>query len=366
MIFRLMISAAIRVSITALLWRGEIASAAPVVIFKLDDMRAAQTATGFSTNWQRVFDYVETKSLPISVGIIGDSLDNPGQAYVENIRRLRNTGLVEFWNHGYLHVRNQPPGTAEFNGTSLEYQRTNFETVQGLFRDRLGFSAAAFGAPYNQADANTRKVLEADADMQIIFYGQAAFFAPGKSRLLNLENWLRLEISAGNLSYDTFVADYPAQRHRPYLALQGHPGGWDSTEFAAFTKIVDFLAADGATFATPSGYRARMDGDGDGVPDVIEKILGRDPALAEPAPALSLDLHVGFLRFEIAASQPAKPRVIVESSGNLANWSQVSIAAEWISTLPDGRRQVEIPVSSGSQPRFWRLAEGAAGVSAWP
>jgi peptidoglycan/xylan/chitin deacetylase (PgdA/CDA1 family) len=354
-------------AVFAILGCRECAHCAPVVIFKMDDLRASSTPSGLAAAWDRLFDYVDAKPLTVSVGIIGNSLESTIPAYPESIRRIHATGRVEFWNHGYLHVRDQPPGTYEFKGTTLTYQQTNFQTTQSLARERLGFSFATFGAPYNASDATTRQVLEVDPDMQISLYGTTAIFGPTVSRLLNLERWLNLEVSAGIIvDYNTFVANYQAQRQRPYLVLQGHPVSWDLAEFDTFTRIVDFLIADGVTFMTPSGYRAGMDSDHDGVPDVIERILGRDPALAESAPPIALDLQAGLLAFELAASQPAKPRLAAEFSNNLGSWSKLTIAPAWITTLPGGRRRIEIPVSLAPQRTLWRLAESSDGIPTWP
>ena len=341
----------------------ERAFSAPVVILKLDDLKASSTSiTGFSTPWDRLFNYSATKPLVMSVGIIGNSLETTNPAYAASIRQIHDAGRVEFWNHGYLHVRDQPVGTFEFKGTTYAYQLSNFQTTQSLARERLGFPFTTFGSPYNATDDVTRQVLETDLDMQTSLFGPST-----SSRLLDLKRWLNMEVSAGvMMDYDTFVANYPSQRQRPYLVLQGHPSGWDEAEFTTFTRIVDFLIADGVTFMTPSGYRANMDSDMDGVPDVIERILGRNPALPESAPPIALDLPGESLGFELAATQPARPRLAVEFSTDQNTWMKTTVSPGFITTLPDGRRRIEIPVSLAPQRMFWRLAEGPGGSSTWP
>ena len=342
---------------------------APVVIFKLDDLTAgaATELTAFSAPWNRLFDYSATKPLVISVGIIGNSLETPYSIYTTSIRQIHDAGRVEFWNHGYLHVRDDPPGTYEFKGTTYAYQLSNFQTTQTLARERLGFPFTTFGSPFNANDAVTRQVLETDPDMQTSFFGTAAF-GPTDSRLLNLDlPWLNIEVSTGNLlDYNTFVTNYSAKRNQPYLVLQGHPSGWDATEFDTFKSFVDYLIADGVTFMTPSGYRARMDTDNDGVPDVIERVLGRNPALAEFTPPVSLELSESRVVFEVAANQPARPRLALESSNDLGTWAKTQISAGFITTLSGGRRRVEVPVSPGAERTFWRLSESSDGVSTWP
>jgi hypothetical protein len=201
---------------------GGRAHSAPVVILKLDDLRATTSSSGFSAAWDRLFNYVDAKPLARSVGIIGNSLESTNPAYTASIRRIHATGRVEFWNHGYLHVNGQPAGTYEFKGTGLTYQQTNFQTTQSLARERLGFPFVTFGVPYNQTDDVTRQLLEADPDMQTTMFGPAT-----STRLLDLKRRLNMEIASGVLDCNTLVANYPAQRQRPYLVLQGHLNAWD-------------------------------------------------------------------------------------------------------------------------------------------
>jgi len=210
-------------------------------------------------------------------------------------------------------------------------------------------------------------VLETDPDMRTSFFGTAAF-GPTDARILNLDSPLfNVEESVGKLlDYNTLVTNYSVRRNQPYLVMQGHPSGWDTTEFETFKSFVDYLIADGVTFMTPSGYRARMDTDNDAVPDVIERVLGRNPALSEFTPPVSLDLPGSRVVFEVAASQPARPRLALESSNDLGTWAKTQISAGFITTLPDGRRRVEVPVSPAAEPRYWRLSESSDGVSTWP
>jgi hypothetical protein len=109
-----------------------------------------------------------------------------------------------------------------------------------------------------------------------------------------------------------------------------------------------------------------MDTDNDGVPDVIERVLGRDPALAGFTRPVSLDLSESRVVFEVAADQAARPRLALESSNDLSIGAKTQISAGFITTLAGGRRRVEVPVSPGAEQRFWRLSESTAGVSAWP
>ena len=104
-----------------------------------------------------------------------------------------------------------------------------------------------------------------------------------------------------------------------------------------------------------SGYRARIDTDNDGVPDAIERVLGRDPVLAGFTPPVSLDLSESHAVFEVAAGQPARPRLALKSSNDMGTWVKTQISADFITTLSDGRRRVEVPVPTGAERAFWRL-----------
>ena len=106
----------------------------------------------------------------------------------------------------------------------------------------------------------------------------------------------------------------------------------------------------------PAGQReSHHDPDGDGVPNLLEMALGRDPAIAENLPAFTVNLAQNRVEFELAAVAPAFTRLALETSVDLTTWTPVAITAAHLSTLPNGRRRVSVPTHFSSPRQFWRL-----------
>src|SRR5690606_20906220 len=73
----------------------------PAVVLKLDDL-----ATGGGNvphRWKRVTDFALERNIKISVGVIAQSLGTANPSYLNYIKDLHKTGLVEFWFHGWDH-----------------------------------------------------------------------------------------------------------------------------------------------------------------------------------------------------------------------------------------------------------------------
>lgn len=108
----------------------------------------------------------------------------------------------------------------------------------------------------------------------------------------------------------------------------------------------DFSEAERAPDADP---------DGDGVPNLLEMVLGRHPGVPDASPALAMDPAGGVLAFTLAAELPWGLWLALEASMDLRHWEDVGIESAWITPEPDGRRRVELPVTLGDTPSFWRL-----------
>ena len=216
----------------------------PVVVLKLDDL-VTDAAGGVPPEWKRLTDFALEQKLKISVGVITRSLATATPAYLDYIKDLRKTGLVEFWFHGYDNRRWTENGRElqEFKGTSYEQQKDHFVKSQALATEKLGFVFTAFGAPFNGYDDTTLRVLAEDPSINVILFGRPADQSrlPGK---VILERISEVNIEAPLFIPDAskFIAGY--LRHaegRRYYVIQGHPAQWSDTRWAEFVKLVDYL-----------------------------------------------------------------------------------------------------------------------------
>jgi len=215
----------------------------PAIVLKLDDLTA--DGGGVSPRWKRLTDFALERKLKISIGIITQSLATANPAYLDYIKSLRHTGLVEFWFHGYDHKRWTENGRElqEFKGTPYEQQKDHFVKSQALAKEKLGFVFTAFGAPFNGYDDATLRVLAEDPAINVILYGHPSDQSklPGK---IVMERVGEVNIEVPLFVPDTgkFIAGYlkNAASHR-YFVIQGHAAQWDAARWAEFVKLVDYL-----------------------------------------------------------------------------------------------------------------------------
>lgn len=228
---------------------AETKATAPFIILKLDDLSSVTPA------WQRVVAFLEGKNIKSSIGIIGNSLEGQKTPYYEWIKAIEAKGLVEFWNHGFDHKqwKDGAQDVYEFCGPTYEQQKEHFERTQQLAKDTVGLTLRTFGAPFNQTDAATEKVLAQSADTKVWLYGNPS---------ADLSGILVLDRTPLNIENPTFVPnlerlkkDYQNRaKDRDVFVLQGHPNAWNEARFADFVKIIEYLQEQGATFTTPYDY----------------------------------------------------------------------------------------------------------------
>jgi peptidoglycan/xylan/chitin deacetylase (PgdA/CDA1 family) len=218
------------------------------VIFKLDDM--IQRGGEVPGKWQRVYAYGVERPLPISIGIICNSLDGDYPDYFATLKAWNAGGLVEFWNHGFDHKQWQVDGARvrEFSASGYAHQQQHFQRSQQLAEEKLNLVFTTFGAPFNSTDADTLTVLQETPEITAWLYGPKS--AGGKT-VLKRNYSVNLEVKVGDIDFEAFKAAYSAKPVGKLLVLQGHPMGWDDGDFLAFTQIVDFLSDAGATFVLP-------------------------------------------------------------------------------------------------------------------
>jgi peptidoglycan/xylan/chitin deacetylase (PgdA/CDA1 family) len=223
--------------------------ALPKIVLKLDDLVRR------TDPWAKIADALKKKQVPANFGIICNSLETPAPGYVPFIQSLQASGLVEFWNHGYDHKAadlGNGKSAPEFSGTPYEYQKKHMDDSLRLVREKLNLSLPTFGAPFNQTDDSTAKIIEENPEIKVWVFGQPGY--RGAKTALYRVNSIGLENPTFAASFPKFLEGYAHNRGRGYLILQGHPDHWNEERFNQVLQIVDFLVRQKAPFVTFSSF----------------------------------------------------------------------------------------------------------------
>ncbi len=234
----------------------------PVIILKMDDLssKGLKGKTEVRRPWNILNDFLSSKGIRYGIGVHGETFTVDHQPTIDWIKRLHDSGNVEFWCHGFHASREkQPDGSrspAEFEG-SYEEQKAILRKCEDLAQEKLGFPLRVFGPHWSGVNAGTAKALSEIPEIKVWFFGPADLAAASGKYVYD---------SSINLENPTFVPD-PVKfkavwekrgKNRKVIALQGHPMQWgwkeDSPRWKGFREIIEFLISEGCTFDTPSGY----------------------------------------------------------------------------------------------------------------
>ena len=222
-----------------------------IVMLKADDLMFHDSVNVFFAEWDRYLDYIRSKKIKSSVGIIVNSLAKGNEKYADKVKKLVTEDDIELWNHGFTHQMNgtNEKGTFhEFFNTPVAFQIEQLRKSQQLVKEKLGITMHTFGAPGNQIDSGTVIAMETFPEIKVWLYGAKAF-----SKLVLKNNpGGTVEYPVHNPDFEKFREHYdPSQA---YLVLQYHPLSWDEKRFAAFQQIIDFLLEKDVRFMTPYDY----------------------------------------------------------------------------------------------------------------
>ena len=220
------------------------------MVLKLDDIKAHHGK--LHSKWRKTMDYLIERKIKAGYGIITNSLDDDLPAYFEELKKYQQTGFCEFWYHGHTHGETKVDGKrrTEFSGPSVEEQAALFTKANQLATEKLGFTLTAFGAPFNQTDANTIQAFAQDPHMKVWL------FAPGKADLADGQRGLlrvvELESPTFVPNFESVVQTFVHNRNTEYLVMQGHPTHWGNDRWDEFVQIIDFLTEQGCEFVLPT------------------------------------------------------------------------------------------------------------------
>lgn len=230
-----------------------------VVLLKLDDVTGDVDPEKNSTaaeRWARVTEFLEENKLAASLGIIGDSLERPSPSYVSWLKARSNSGLIEFWNHGY-HSNFLPDKAqgerSEFSGTSPKRQFDTLKRTQLLAHSKANLQLKGFGPHNSPVDEATYEQLDLIPEVSYVW-----FYKPldGKHHAKAvIERVVELESPIFNPNFEAFQKTYSRRdKQLGYIAMQGHPWAWDVNKFLAFKRVISWLRDQNAVFCSASSY----------------------------------------------------------------------------------------------------------------
>jgi len=216
----------------------------PVIILKLDDV------VGVAERWNKCVDFLKEENVKASLGIIGYSMDSSNQDLFDWIKKQNETGLFEFWNHGYRN-RLGKDKQGEFESDSVEEQREALVKTQNLVKEKTGISLATFGPHWSGTTEATVKALKGVPDIKIVFY----YTGGAKRDWFVYQRFTNMEIPTFKPNFALVKKSFEGGEYkRPYLCLQGHPNQWTDDSFENFKQIVKYFKDSGCEFMTASEY----------------------------------------------------------------------------------------------------------------
>jgi autotransporter-associated beta strand protein len=228
---------------------------AKTIIIKADDYSG-----NYNNQQQRWTDFVTSSrnlGIKVSLGVVPAHVPAGNDAALW-MQQQQALGDVEYWNHGWDHSRDpaDPPSYWEFRNTPLADQQEHFADAQAWLLAATGRAPVAFGAPYNQTDANTMTVMNATPAIRLFFtYNGGTARTQGLLKRVHTIGIIAESGGTGKPVADTFISTYPNGPAGP-VSLQFHPAAFTATDLAEYVEIVGFLQTKGYSFMLPEEYVA--------------------------------------------------------------------------------------------------------------
>lgn len=193
----------------------------PIVLLKLDDLDA-----GNYDHFNQVTQLALDENIRVSYGIV--SARAAGMGVQEISSRMcrwfalqQQTGVVEFWNHGFQHVR------GEFDEEDRAAQLSDLGRAQAML-EGCHIQVRAFGAPYNQNNEYTEDLILRLPNLRVWFFPRKEFISPVPNDQILLltpeSSRCDMETQAGVVSFNTFSSNYEKLMAKPSTKVRGGPG----------------------------------------------------------------------------------------------------------------------------------------------
>lgn len=214
------------------------------------DNLAFDEATIIPEAWRPFLELIQEEQLKASIGIIGEDIERGNDQFFTLIKALHASGLVEFWNNGYLSVGGVASPLDELGNVFLAgshaVQKASITRTQDLARANLDLTFHTFGAPGKATGEGTADALEGIEDIRVWLFGD-----PSADKFV-LNATAQIENEEANPSFMIFMEEY--DREQPYLLLDIHPDLWDQTGLEQFRRIIGYLRDYDVIFTTPYDY----------------------------------------------------------------------------------------------------------------
>lgn len=162
---------------------------------------------------------------------------------------------MEFWNHGWDHKHWTNLGVAisEFDRSGLAHQREHLVQAQAALKQALGTNVIALGTPYNGFDTNTATVINESLELRLVFVRNVAAVKKLLRRPLQVVEIIGESGGTGKPDAAKFAALWSRRRviDEP-VSLQFHPPAFKAEQLAEYSKIVDYLKAQGCAIRLPT------------------------------------------------------------------------------------------------------------------
>jgi len=269
------------------------------IILKADDFGVTSVE-----NLQRYTSYIDSlasRGVKTSVGMIASGCVNPTADLRAKVTAWRESGLVEFFNHGYDHAYYTPTGTKgasdaallgddlrdkdypagttyEFQGRPYAEQLDHLTRAQQTILDTYGFQMHTFGAPFNKIDSNTTLAVQALGQFNMWYFGP-----PDPNVYSVSRGGGEIEVSTSVPSLSTYTTTHDLTRD--VVVLQHHPAGKAFHDnWSEFIGILEQIHTDEGTYVLPGEYADLM----------MHNMLPADPTATIADPSLECALRAAL------------------------------------------------------------------------
>lgn len=221
------------------------------ILLKFDDF------SGKVTRWNTIYKILKKHNINAAFGVIGSNIENLSNKNILWIKKLSESGRVQFFNHGYTHAWKSD---FEFEGKSIKEQSLSIQRTQKVFFEKTGIVLTCFGAPCNKRDTNTYNALLKNPEINTWFIENSNIkYRLGICTLpLDSESIIEpdgftpcLEFHGNDffsINLKTFKENFKKSK---LIVLQGHPMGWSKTSLHEFVKIIKWLKSQNCKFILP-------------------------------------------------------------------------------------------------------------------
>lgn len=224
---------------------------AQVAILRFDDV-TLDNGVSINAAWKRLTDLLVAKGVNGACGVIGANCQTPNQAAKDWVKSLNDSGVVEWFGHGWVHKCD------EFKGRSIQYQAAAMQETARLLRTKFNVPCDTWGAPCIEGDIQTG-IAVYEAGVRTWSYGKfdhnLAYARDRGVRYLT-QGYGQIEPTTGVCDLSKLQSTFNPVN--PYCHPVGHPFMWNDASWAQFELCIDFLKNQGCVFALPRNYTGPM------------------------------------------------------------------------------------------------------------